>query len=66
MPLRVGPLSGVPVIDMPDNPIKLSAAAPKAYGSPPSLGEHTRRVLGDWVGYSDAKLDALRQAGTIA
>lgn len=51
---------------MKERSIKLSAAAPKAYGSPPSLGEHTRRVLGDWVGYSDAKLDALRQAGTIA
>ncbi|WP_431514199.1 CaiB/BaiF CoA transferase family protein [Variovorax sp. DAIF25] len=60
------PLHTGETVRMPGNPIKLSAAAPKAYGSPPSLGEHTRRVLGDWVGYSDAKLDALRQAGTIA
>jgi crotonobetainyl-CoA:carnitine CoA-transferase CaiB-like acyl-CoA transferase len=60
------PLHTGETVRMPGNPIKLSAAAPQAYGSPPSLGEHTRRVLGDWVGYSDAKLDALRQAGTIA
>jgi crotonobetainyl-CoA:carnitine CoA-transferase CaiB-like acyl-CoA transferase len=60
------PLHTGETVRMPGNPIKLSAAAPKAYGSPPSLGEHTRRVLGDWVGYTDAKLDALRQAGTIA
>ncbi|WP_395346417.1 CaiB/BaiF CoA transferase family protein [Variovorax sp. UC122_21] len=60
------PLHTGETVRMPGNPIKLSAAAPKAYGSPPALGEHTRRVLGDWVGYSDAKLDALRQAGTIA
>lgn len=60
------PLHTGETVRMPGNPIKLSAAAPKAYASPPSLGEHTRRVLGGWVGYSDAKLDALRQAGTIA
>jgi crotonobetainyl-CoA:carnitine CoA-transferase CaiB-like acyl-CoA transferase len=60
------PLHTGETVRMPGNPIKLSAAVPQAYGSPPSLGEHTCRVLGDWVGYSDAKLDALRQAGTIA
>lgn len=54
-------------VRMPGNPIKLSAAASgQAFTCPPALGEHTRRVLGDLVGYSPEKLEALRAEGVIA
>lgn len=60
------PLKTGETVRMPGNPIKLSAATATAYTCPPALGEHTRQVFGDLVGYSAEKLEALRQAGTIA
>ncbi len=60
------PLKTGETVRMPGNPIKLSAAAAMTYTCPPALGEHTRHVFGDLVGYSPEKLAALRQAGTIA
>lgn len=60
------PLKTGETVRMPGNPIKLSAAAAMTYTCPPALGEHTRHVFGDLVGYSAEKLEALRQAGTIA
>jgi crotonobetainyl-CoA:carnitine CoA-transferase CaiB-like acyl-CoA transferase len=54
-------------VRMPGNPIKLSAADKgKAFTCPPALGENTRAVLGDLVGYSAEKLEALRAEGAIA
>jgi crotonobetainyl-CoA:carnitine CoA-transferase CaiB-like acyl-CoA transferase len=42
------------------NPIRLSAS-PVAYRqAPPALGEHTREVLADWIGMSDAEIAGLR------
>jgi len=36
------------------------------YGlAPPILGQHTSEVLGDWLGYSDEKIEALRAAGVV-
>jgi crotonobetainyl-CoA:carnitine CoA-transferase CaiB-like acyl-CoA transferase len=60
------PLANGERVRMPGNPIKLSAAAPMAYGSPPRLGEHTQQVLGALAGYPPERLEALRRAGTIA
>lgn len=60
------PLKTGETVRMPGNPIKLSAATAMTYTCPPALGEHTRQVFGDLVGYSAEKLEALRQAGTIA
>ncbi|MBN3854758.1 CoA transferase [Paraburkholderia sp. Ac-20340] len=51
---------------MPGNPIKLSGAAPRAYGTPPQVGEQTTEVLSGWLGYTEARIAALRAAGTIA
>ena len=52
---------------MPGNPINLSAADPKAtFTCPPALGESTRQVLGDLVGYPPERLEALRAEGVIA
>ncbi len=53
-------------VRMPGNPVKLSGAAKMEFSCPPALGEHTRSVLGDLVGYSPEKLAALHGAGVIA
>lgn len=53
-------------VEMPGNPVKLSAAQPRAYGCPPALGEHTQDVLGRLVGYSAEQLTRLRADGVIA
>ena len=60
------PLKNGEIVRMPGNPIKLSAAAPAAYTCPPSLGEHTRGVLGGLVGYTPEQLEQLRSQGVIA
>jgi crotonobetainyl-CoA:carnitine CoA-transferase CaiB-like acyl-CoA transferase len=49
---RFGPL---PLVR---NPVRWSGMEP-AYTPPPMLGEHTRQVLGDDLGYSAAQVDAL-------
>ncbi len=39
---------------------------PARYLAPPLLGQHTREVLGDVLGYDEAKLAALAASGAIA
>ncbi|HET9652638.1 MAG TPA: CoA transferase [Usitatibacter sp.] len=46
-------------------PIKFSATPSKVAGPPPLLGEHTREILKQ-VGYADADIDTMVQAGTVA
>jgi len=47
------------------NPVGFSRT-PVCYGlAPPTLGQHTNEVLGDWLGYSDEKIEALRAAGAV-
>ncbi len=46
-------------------PIKLSASPPKIERSP-LLGEHTDQVLKDVLGYDEARIKALRQAGAFS
>ena len=60
------PLANGQNVRMPGNPMKLSAAVPKAYTTPPALGQHTRAVLQDLVGYSAEQLEQLRAEGAIA
>jgi crotonobetainyl-CoA:carnitine CoA-transferase CaiB-like acyl-CoA transferase len=60
------PLKNGQVLQMPGNPIKLSAAAEPRYTCPPGLGEHTERVLRELGGYSAEQLTHLKQAGVIA
>lgn len=47
------------------NPIRLSAAPIETYRAPPSLGEHTREVLADMLGYDASRIAGLRSAGVI-
>ena len=51
-------------IQMPGNPIKLSAQTQQRYTAPPALGAHTAAVLSG-LGYSDAHLAELARAGVI-
>lgn len=60
------PLPAGGTVRMPGNPVKLSAAADRAFTAPPTLGAQTREVLGDWLGYDAQQLDALRAQGAIA
>lgn len=43
----------------PGNPIKLSVDDGDDYGAPPLLGQHTRSVLLDLLGYDTARIDSL-------
>ncbi|EIL99324.1 acyl-CoA transferase [Rhodanobacter thiooxydans] len=43
----------------PGNPIKLSVDDGDDYGAPPLLGQHTRSVLFDLLGYDTARIDSL-------
>ncbi|SEA91746.1 Crotonobetainyl-CoA:carnitine CoA-transferase CaiB [Variovorax sp. YR216] len=60
------PLQSGEKLRMPGNPIKLSAAQPAAFTTPPALGEHTRRVLAEVAGYSAEQIDALGRDRVIA
>ena len=61
------PLKSGARVRMPGNPIKLSGADPgRAFTRPPELGENTRQVLGEFVGYDADRLEALRAEGAIA
>jgi formyl-CoA transferase len=46
-------------------PIKLSASKPRIERSP-LLGEHTDQVLQEVLGYDEAKIKALKQAGAFS
>ena len=47
-------------------PGKLSATPADYRYCPPRVGEHSREILGEWLGLDDAALDALADQGAIA
>jgi crotonobetainyl-CoA:carnitine CoA-transferase CaiB-like acyl-CoA transferase len=47
------------------NAVQLSGTPLDAYVAPPQLGEHTREVLTDLLGYSAAGVEALARDGVI-
>ena len=53
-------------LEVPGNPIKLSAARPQVFTAPPLLGEHTDEVLGQLLGYTAEQRTKLRESGTIS
>jgi crotonobetainyl-CoA:carnitine CoA-transferase CaiB-like acyl-CoA transferase len=44
------------------NPIKTSSIDNSEYTAPPTLGQHSREVLGEILGYSQEKIDRLLTA----
>ena len=60
------PLKTGETVRMPGNPVKLSGVTTAAYTCPPALGEHTATVLRDTLGYDDAQIARLREAGAVA
>lgn len=54
------------VVDLPGNPIKLSAAVDKNYSRPPMLGEHTQGVLRQVLGYTSERIADLQAQGAVA
>jgi crotonobetainyl-CoA:carnitine CoA-transferase CaiB-like acyl-CoA transferase len=47
------------------NPLRFSETEVGHDGAPPMLGEHTRCVLEEWLGYSDSQIDALIAASAV-
>ena len=52
-------------VQMPGNPVKMSATDADTYTSPPLLGQHTDDVLRELLDKSDDDIAALRAAGTV-
>jgi len=53
-------------VSMPGNPVKLSASRQPGYTRPPAVGEHTRSVLADLLGYTEDRIVQLRETGAVA
>jgi crotonobetainyl-CoA:carnitine CoA-transferase CaiB-like acyl-CoA transferase len=47
------------------SPLRLTATPVTDYPAPPTVGQHTREVLRERLGYSDTDLDALAARGVI-
>jgi crotonobetainyl-CoA:carnitine CoA-transferase CaiB-like acyl-CoA transferase len=54
-----------PTLSLIRNALTFSETPIKEYRYPPRLGEHTRQVLSEKLGYDEAKIGALGQAGVI-
>ncbi len=52
-------------VRMPGNPVQSPGEAPPAFTPPPLLGEHTRAVLSDLLGYAAPAIDALVRKGVV-
>lgn len=47
-----------PTLKVPETPLRVAGPAPM-------LGEHTREVLNELLGYGDERLDSLKEQGVI-
>ncbi|MNG39070.1 formyl-coenzyme A transferase [compost metagenome] len=47
------------------NPVKFSATPIVEYKAPPTQGEHTETILGEWLGMDEGEIRALRDKGVI-
>jgi crotonobetainyl-CoA:carnitine CoA-transferase CaiB-like acyl-CoA transferase len=52
-------------VNMPGNPMKLSASPQTEYSRPPAVGEHTEEVLKGLLGYPQTRISELRDTGAI-
>jgi formyl-CoA transferase/CoA:oxalate CoA-transferase len=46
-------------------PIKLSDTPGEVHSAPPTLGQHTTEVLGDWLQINATEAKALHQEGVV-
>jgi len=53
----------IPIVD---TPVRMSRSETGIAGPPPSMGADTAAVLRDWLGMSDAEVEALAAAGIVA
>jgi crotonobetainyl-CoA:carnitine CoA-transferase CaiB-like acyl-CoA transferase len=61
--VRPGSASGS--VRMVAHPVKFSATPVSRYRAPPSIGQHTREVLGEVLGLGEAEIGRLAAAGAI-
>ena len=59
VPIEPGPTP------MPGNPIKMAGIGSDDWTPCPRLGNDNRAVLGEWLGYDDARIAALEAAGVL-
>lgn len=59
------PLPDGGTLRAPGNPIKLSDAGPDTYTPPPLLGQHTREVLAEVLGYDETTIAGLLASGAF-
>lgn len=59
VPLEPGPTP------IPGNPVKMAGIGSADWTPCPRLGADNRTVLSDWLGYDDARIDALESAGVL-
>jgi crotonobetainyl-CoA:carnitine CoA-transferase CaiB-like acyl-CoA transferase len=59
------PLHTGETVRMPGNPMKFSESVDPAPTQPPRLGEHTSSVLNEFLGYEQARIEALRASKAI-
>ena len=52
-------------VQMPGNPVKMSAVAEETFAPPPLLGQQTDEILRDLLDKSESDIAELRAAGTI-
>ncbi|HEY3888087.1 MAG TPA: CaiB/BaiF CoA-transferase family protein [Caulobacteraceae bacterium] len=57
--------AGLGVVRSAASPLRLSDAPPDYRLPPPTLGEHTEKVLADWLGLDGADVAALRAKGAV-
>lgn len=50
---------------LPASPLRFDAANPAPLHPSPGLGEHTREVLGHWLGLGEEELESLRSEGVV-
>ena len=53
------------VIQMPGNPVKIGGASDVTFEPPPMLGEHTKSVLENLLGYDAKRIEKLRDCAVI-
>ena len=60
------PLASGDTVRMPGVPMKFSGSGTPSFTAPPQVGEHTRTVLGNLLGYPEKRIDALCVSGAVA